>query len=84
MRQSINKARASNNTRGIRTSASLTVLALAVGLSAPMAQARQITQGGGAGAGYGSYTPQGGIAGGAGGASGAGNYGGAAAATPTG
>ncbi|WP_116491428.1 autotransporter-associated beta strand repeat-containing protein [Caulobacter radicis] len=78
MRQSINKARA------IRNSVSLTVLALAVGLGAPMAQARQITQGGGAGAGFGSFTPAGGVAGGGGGASGAGSYGGAAAGTPTG
>ena len=78
MRQSFNKARA------IRNSVSLTVLALAVGLSAPMAQARQITQGGGDGAGYTPHTPRGGIAGGGGGASGAGSYGGAAATTSTG
>jgi len=84
VRQSINTVRAFNNTRAIRNSVSLTVLALAVSLAAPMAQARQITRGGGDGAGFGSYTPQGGIAGGAGGASGSGSYGGAAAATPTG
>ncbi|NGM48330.1 hypothetical protein G5B46_01790 [Caulobacter sp. 602-2] len=76
--QSFNKARV------IRNSVSLTVLALAVGLGAPMAQARQITKGGGDGAGYTPHTPQGGIAGGGGGASGAGSYGGAAATTPTG
>jgi outer membrane autotransporter protein len=69
--------------RVIRNSVSLAVLALAVGLAAPTAQA-QITQGGGAGAGYGPYTPQGGIAGGGGGASGVGTYGGSAATTPTG
>ncbi|MDG2529013.1 autotransporter domain-containing protein [Caulobacter endophyticus] len=84
MRQSFNKVRAFNNTRVIRSSISLTVLALAVGLGAPMVQARQITQGGGAGAGYSPHTPQGGIAGGGGGASGAGSYGGSAAGTPTG
>ena len=78
VRQSFNKARV------IRNSVSLTVLALAVGLGAPMAQARQITKGGGDGAGYTPHTPQGGIAGGGGGASGAGSYGGAAATTPTG
>jgi outer membrane autotransporter protein len=70
--------------RVIRNSVSLAVLALAVGLSAPMAQARQITRGGGDGAGSGSFTPQGGIAGGGGAASDVPAYGGSAAATPTG
>ncbi|WP_165187803.1 autotransporter domain-containing protein [Caulobacter soli] len=70
--------------RVIRNSVSLAVLALAVGLAAPTAQARQITRGGGDGSGSGSFTPLGGIAGGGGGASDVPAYGGSAAATPTG